>query len=202
MKQGSDEWFAARCGVVTASNFKLVMTGGGGKTRRSYMQKLVEEILTSSPAAPAFQSEAMMRGVDLEPDARRAYEALTDNSVQEVGIAYLCPEKRVAASPDGLIGDDGGLEIKCPLPHTHEKYLQDGRIPKQYLPQVQGSLWVTGRQWWDFVSFAPEFGSERNIMVHRVRRDEAYIETLSAKIHTFIEELDIIVEKYKDKRFA
>lgn len=195
--QGSPEWHAARCGVVTASNFKAVLTGGSGKTRRTYMYKLMGEITTGRVAPPSFESQAMQRGNDLEPEARDSYQDHTGHTVQEVGIAYLDQHKRVAASPDGLIGDEGGLEIKCPLPHTHEKYLVDRRIPKIYMPQVQGNLWVTGRKWWDFLSFAPEFPEGRHIMLHRVHRDEAYIDRLSSEVLRFVEELDILVESHR-----
>ncbi len=195
MEQGSDEWHAARCGVVTASNFKAVLTGGRGKTRANYMRRLYEEIKTGRPAPPSFQSAAMVRGCDLEPHARRAYEAHSGEDVREVGIVYLNDEKRVAASPDGLVSADGGLEIKCPLPHNHEKYMHEGRIPSQYVPQVQGNLWVTGRDWWDFVSYAPEFPSDRRMMVRRVYRDEAYISLLAESVFRFVDELDQMVRE-------
>ncbi|MEZ5813459.1 MAG: YqaJ viral recombinase family protein [Alphaproteobacteria bacterium] len=133
IQQGSDEWHAARCGVVTASNFKAILTKGSGKTRANYMRRLAEEIMTGRVAPPSFESKAMQRGNDLEPYARNAYQEKTGRRVREVGIAYLDESKRVAASPDGLISDDGGLEIKCPLPHTHEKYWQDGRAMKPIL---------------------------------------------------------------------
>lgn len=195
LEQGSDAWHAARCGVVTASNFKAVMTGGSGKTRLNYMRRLRDEILTGYPTPPAFQSEAMVRGCTLEPRARRAYQQETSESVREVGLIYLDETRRVAASPDGLVGEEGGLEIKCPLPHTHEKYLRDGSLPKPYVPQVQGNLWVTGRAWWDFVSFAPEFPSAHRLFVRRIYRDETYIAALRREITRFVAELDAVVEK-------
>lgn len=190
IRQGTDEWREARCGVVTASNFKAIMTGGAGRTRQSYMHRLAQEILSGTPAPPSFQSEAMVRGTALEPRARAAYEDHTGHSVHEIGLAYLNDERRVSASPDGLIGEDGGLEIKCPLPHTHERYLFEGRVPTLYVPQVQGNLWVTGRQWWDFVSFAPEFPEKRRMMIRRVYRDESYIARLRAEVLRFVEDLD------------
>ncbi|MCB1555955.1 MAG: YqaJ viral recombinase family protein [Alphaproteobacteria bacterium] len=194
IQQGSDEWFDARCGVVTASNFKAVMTGGSGKTRRSYMRRLYEEIKTGRPTPPSFQSAAMERGCNLEPRARAAYQAETNQDVREVGIVYLCNERRVAASPDGLIGEEGGLEIKCPLPHNHEKYLRDGGVPRQYIPQIQGNLWVTGRQWWDFVSYAPEMAPAYRLMIRRIYRDESYIAHLRREVERFVQELDEALE--------
>ncbi|MCB9989095.1 MAG: YqaJ viral recombinase family protein [Rhodospirillales bacterium] len=194
IEQGSDEWHDARCGVVTASNFKAVLTGGRGKTRASYMRRLRDEIITGRPTPPSFQSAAMVRGCDLEPQARRAYEEHAGESVREVGIVYLNDQRRVAASPDGLVNGNGGLEIKCPLPHNHEKYFREGRVPAQYVPQVQGNLWVTGREWWDFVSYAPEFPPEYRLMTRRVYRDEAFISLLKAEVERFIEELDKAVQ--------
>jgi len=194
IEQGSDEWFSARCGVVTASNFKAVMTGGGGKTRLNYMRRLRDEIVTGCPTPPSYQSAAMERGCDLEPQARDAYGSASGLDVREVGIVFLDEDRRVAASPDGLIGMEGGLEIKCPLPHNHTKYLHEGCVPKQYIPQVQGCLWVTGRDWWDFVSYAPEIADDSHMMICRITRDEDYIKTLRDKVLRFVEELDGFVQ--------
>jgi len=190
--QGSEEWFAARCGVVTASNFGRVLTGGAGKTRASYMRLLEQEILTGARAA-SYENEHMNRGRVLEPRARKAYEALTGRSVREVGIVYLDGRKRIAASPDGLIGEDGGLEIKCPLPKTHYEYLCGDAAPARYKAQIQGNLWVTGRQWWDFVSHAPEESASRRTVIFRVHRDESYIQLLKTEVMRFVEELDGLV---------
>ncbi|PJB69384.1 MAG: exonuclease [Alphaproteobacteria bacterium CG_4_9_14_3_um_filter_47_13] len=190
--QGTTEWQQARCGVVTASNFKLVMTKGGGKTRKAYMMRLRNEIKTGEPTE-SYWSDAMLRGAELEPHARRAYEAKTGYAVREVGINFLDESRRVGASPDGLIDADGGLEIKCPLVSTHNKYLQSRRIPSQYMPQIQGNLWVSRRKWWDFVSFAPERPPEEQIIIYRAYRDEGYITRLEAEIRRFIEELDSLL---------
>ncbi len=191
-EQGTTEWQQARCGVVTASNFKLVLTKGKGKTRKAYMMRLIEEKRTGRPTE-SYWSDAMKRGTDLEPRARKAYETTTGNGVKEVGINFLDERRRVGASPDGLIDHDGGLEIKCPLVSTHTKYLQSGRIPAQYVPQVQGNLWVSGREWWDFASFAPEMPPEEQIVIYRAYRDEDYISRLKSEVEQFVEELDQII---------
>ncbi len=190
-EQGTTEWQQARCGVVTASNFKLVLTKGGGKTRKAYMMRLAEEIRTGQPTE-SYWSDAMRRGTDLEPHARKAYEIETGHDVKEVGITFLDEKRRVGASPDGLINHDGGLEIKCPLISTHTKYLQSGYIPSQYMPQVQGNLWVSGREWWDFASFAPEMPDGERIVIYRAYRDEDYIARLQYEVERFVEELDQI----------
>ena len=163
------------------------------------MARLIEEKLTGQ-TAEIFWSEAMVRGTELEPRARNAYSASTGHSVREVGMAFLDNKKRVGASPDGLIGSDGGLEIKCPLPHTHEKYLIAGRPPSQYMAQIQGNLWITGRKWWDFVSFAPEFEPAERMMLCRVPRDEDYITRLASEVARFVEELDEIITSHVQKR--
>jgi len=193
LTQGTEEWHSARCGVVTASNFKLVLTGGKGKTRATYMRRLAEEIRTGRPTPQAFQSDAMRRGNALEPKARQAYEEHTNQAVREVGIIYLDENHRVGASPDGLVNGDGGLEIKCPMIHTHRKYVFNRTVPTQYVPQVQGNLWVTKREWWDFVSFAPELANDHRMMICRVYRDETYIERLQSEVERFVKELDAML---------
>ena len=192
IRQGSDDWHSLRRGVVTASNFGLVLTKGRGKTRRSYMERLLHEIIMGS-SPEMFWSEAMRRGTELEPEARTAYAENTGHTVREIAMAFLDGERRIGGSPDGLIGEDGGLEIKCPLPETHEKYLQEGRVPKKYTAQIQGNLWITGRKWWDFVSYAPEFQTSHRMLLRRVPRDEEYIAHLRAEILRFVEELDTVV---------
>lgn len=188
MEQGSDEWRRARCGVVTASNFRFVLAKGSGKTRKRYLDRVAQEIITGAPEEPVYWNGAMERGIELEPRARQAYAAATGHFVRETGLIFLDGNRRVSASPDGLINDDGGLEIKCPLPHTHAKYLQSGSAPAKYMPQIQGNLWITGRKWWDFASFAPE--GKNRIFIRRVYRDDAYIARLKAGVEAFLLELD------------
>lgn len=154
--QGSEEWLASRSGIATASCFADVMAvikSGEAASRRNYRAKLVVERLTGKPVK-GFVTKAMEQGTEREPLARVAYEAETGNSVSEVG---LCRHDTLecGASPDGLIGDKGGLEIKCPELATHLEYLRLKTVPAEYFWQVQGGLWITGREWWDFVSSIP-----------------------------------------------
>lgn len=188
--QGSEEWLASRSGIATASCFADVMAvikSGEAASRRNYRAKLVVERLTGKPVK-GFVTKAMEQGTEREPLARVAYEAETGNSVSEVG---LCRHDTLecGASPDGLIGDKGGLEIKCPELATHLEYLRLKTVPVEYFWQVQGGLWITGREWWDFVSFNPDFPENLQLAVRRVQRDEDAIKRLSAEVARFMDEV-------------
>lgn len=191
MEQGTQEWLELRLGKVTASKFSEVMTNGrGGKpsaTAKSYMIKLVAEILRGQPM-PFFENDAMRWGTETEPQARAMYELKNDVDVKEVAFVEL--NEFVGVSPDGLVGDDGLLEIKCPSTETQIKRFLDGiGLPKEYEAQVQGQLWVTGRKWCDFVSFDPRIDVEASYIQTRVYRDEEYIAKLEDKVTAFVEEM-------------
>ena len=189
--QGSDEWLAARLGIPTASMFKNIITSQGKPSTRAndYMHKLCAELLLGKQED--YKSEAMERGSELESEARTFYEFQSDLEVQQVGIVYLDEEKQVACSPDGFIGDDKGLEIKCPKSHTHVKYLLAGKVPAEYVPQVQGSMWITERSSWDFLSYYPGIAP----LLITVERDDEYIDLMAAEVNKFIEKLTIAKRK-------
>ncbi len=187
VEQGSEAWLRARLGIPTASNFKRIITPSGtlsGSALR-YMDDLVAEWQTGQPGAGCAPetSEWMRRGIELEPEARCCYAAQTGAAVAQVGLVYRDDKRLIAASPDGLVGAEGLLEIKCPKPVTHETYLRAGNLPPRYAPQVQGQLWVTGRQWCDFFSYDPD--AARQFLI-RVWRDEPYIEKLCAALEGFV----------------
>lgn len=193
MQQRSDEWFAARCGKATASRFADVMATvktGESADRRNYRAQLVCERLTGKPAE-TFTNRSMQIGTEREPDARVMYEATTGECVNEADFV-LIEGLRAGASPDGLIGDDGLIEIKCPNPATHIDYLRlpDGECPRAYFWQVQGQMLATGRQWCDFVSYHPEFPGELQIVVRRVQRDKSALAKLVMGLGKFLEEVD------------
>lgn len=184
--QGSPAWLQARIGVLTASNMDKVITPKTGKpsasmTPLSY-RMLAEEVLGRplDDAASGF----MERGRELEGEARAWYEFEHNCEVQQVGLV-LRDDGKVGCSPDGLVGDDGGVEIKCPAAHTHMGYLL-GAIPDEYYCQIQGSLWMTGRTWWDFVSYNPEMPP----VCLRYQRDEEFIAKLAAAAETLLATLD------------
>lgn len=191
-EQGGAEWLAARCGLPTGSRFADILAGGKGLTRKSYASQLALEIITGQPA-DTFKSADMATGTEREPVARAEYEALTGNFVTEVGFClhddFLC-----GVSPDGLIDHDGGVEIKCPKASTHAVYLAIPAEPPCYTAQVQGCMWVTGRQWWDFVSYHPDFPENARLIVRRVRRDPEYIERLEREVQSFSAEVQATVD--------
>lgn len=191
IEQGSQEWLLARAGHATASRFADVMAKvrtGEAKTRSDYRWELVTERLTGQPV-PQYVSKAMQRGTLLEPEARAAYEAETGDLVERVGFLPHPSIEWCGASPDGLIGKDGGCEIKCPdNPVIHVQTIKGG-MPEEHRPQVQGGMWVTGRQWWDFISYDPRMPESMQLYVERIKRDEAYIESLAAEVTRFLAEV-------------
>jgi putative phage-type endonuclease len=192
VEQGSPEWRAARAGIATASEFAAIIAkpnkdGGEKAGRRNYRRQLVVERLTGQPKED-FQSAAMKQGTEREPDARAAYANLTGEWVQTVGFVRH-DEIECGASPDGLIGDDGGLEIKCPEQSAHTDTLLDQAVPAEYVAQIQGNLWLTGRAYWDFVSFNPDFPPRMRLFRCRVLRDEKYIGALMVAVGLFMEEV-------------
>lgn len=191
MQQGTSEWLDVRAGKATASRFRDILAKiktGEAADRRNYRAELVCERLTGR-ADPAYTNAAMAWGNENEPFARIAYIAKTGAEVEEVGfIAHA--ELPAGASPDGLIGKDGGLEIKCPNKATHLATLKAKKMPAEHIPQVQGAMWITGRMWWDFVSYHPDFPEHLQLFVTRIDRDDEYIETLQKEVSEFLNEVE------------
>lgn len=180
IEQGSEEWLKLRLGVATASNFDKIITATGKEstTLPKYALELATQCLLTEPE-PSYKNDAMQRGNDLEPIARQAYAEQTLQFVEEVTM-FKSDCGDFGYSPDGLIGEDGLLEIKCPLATTHAKYLLDNKMPTDYWQQVQGGLWVSGRKWCDFVSFNLYFKNQQDrLFIVRVYRNEEYIQELN-----------------------
>ena len=173
-----------RLGTVTGTGFKQVLNKGKG--RQTYLDTLVEELSTGQPRE-VYISEYMKHGTKWEPMARLVYEAITERTVQQVG--FIVKDDFVGVSPDGLVGDDGIIEIKCPKDTTHEKYVDEHRLPPAYKPQVQGLLWVTDREWCDFMSYHPRPIGKERYMIKRVYRDDVYILTIQSETNKFITEI-------------
>lgn len=197
MAQGSEEWLKARLGHVTASVFSNATAGGAGKTRTTLMRKLIAERLTSLPEE-SYTNSAMDWGTETEQLARDYYAQINDCIVKEVGFVELSAD--IGASPDGLVGEDGLLEIKCPNSSTHIGYLLDNKMPSTYVKQVQGQMWVTGRKWTDFVSYDPRV-SKRPYWCTRVPRDEKIIAELDIKITLFIDEMKQVMARLEGPQF-
>lgn len=190
MIQGSDSWFAIRCGKVTASRVADVVArtkSGWGASRANYMAQLIAERLTDK-VAESYSNAAMQWGVDTEPEARAAYEFRTDATVTEVAFVEH-PHLDSGASPDGLIGDDGLVEIKCPNTATHIDTLLGQKIPSKYITQMQWQMACTKRQWCDFVSYDPRLPEAMRLYVKREHADAEQIKTLSEEIRLFLLEL-------------
>jgi len=196
IEQGTDEWLELRLGKLTASKFSDVIAKGRGnapsKTRESYMYQLAAEILTGEPQ-DSFTNKAMEWGNECEPAARAAYELKHDIDVEQ--CAFIERDQWVGVSPDGLVGENGLLEIKCPNSVTQIKRVLSGEFPNEYMAQVQGQLWVSGREWCDFVSYDPRINTDADYFEIRVFRDEDYIENLANQCTDFIEELSDLLTK-------
>jgi len=194
--QGSDEWLSARLGLPTASCFDKIITASGGKSTQSsaYMGKLLAEFITGEPEE-YFSTPDMERGTRLEPMARVFYSAITGNEVEQVGMVYLNKDKVIACSPDGLM-KDRGLEIKCPKLGNHIGYVLDGKLPPKYKSQVQGSIWVTGLDKWDFMSYHPDYEP----LLITVERDDIFIEKMEKEILEFSEILESLKQKIDNKK--
>jgi putative phage-type endonuclease len=191
LAQGSTAWLAARCGLVTASRVADVIAktkSGWGASRANYMAELIAERLTGQPAE-RFTNAAMQWGTDTEPQARAAYEFFHDVTVEQVGLVIHPTITNSAASPDGLVGDDGLVELKCPQTATHIDTLLAGKIPAKYITQIQWQMACTGRQWCDFVSFDPRLPGDLSMFCRRVQRDDERIGELGSDILEFLADL-------------
>jgi len=205
MDQRTEEWFSARLGKVTASRVADLMAktkSGPSASRANYMADLIVERLTGQ-RAEGFTSAAMQWGTDTEPQARAAYEFHMDANVAEDGFCLHPTIADFGASPDGLIGDVGLLEIKCPNTAAHLEVLLTGAIPAKYVTQMQAQLACTGRAWCDFVSFDPRMPGEMQMFVKRVARDDAFIAEMEGEITAFLAELtqklDALRAQYQDQ---
>lgn len=193
--QGSEEWHELRREVITASRFKDVMSKGAGKTRKSYMYQLAAESITGE-VSENYTNDAMAWGTETEPQARAMYELESGNHVEQV--AFIKHDtKNVGVSPDGLINEDGLVEIKCPKTTTQIETFLSGKMPACHKAQVQGQLWISERKWLDFVSFDPRIDGDASYFCVRIERDEDYISELEKACDEFSVELNAMIKKLK-----
>lgn len=191
--QGSAEWFKERAGKVTASRFKDAMDklkkGGYGSKREGYKWELVTERITGF-AVDHYASTAMQWGTDQEPVSRMAYEARTGLMVEEAGFILHPDIPTVGGSPDGLIGDDGGVEYKNPFNSAvHLACFIDG-MPDEHRPQIQGLLWITGRKWWDFVSHDSRMPEPYTLYIQRILPDPEFIAEMETHVRAMLADVD------------
>jgi len=197
MQQGTPEWFAARCGKVTASRVADVIAKtktGYGASRANYRAQLITERLTGM-VAESYQNEAMRWGTETEPQARAAYSFMHDAEVIEVGMVPHPSIEMSGASPDGMVGTDGLVEIKCPNTATHIETLLSRQVPEKYVTQIFWQMACTGRKWCDFVSFDPRLPPHLQMFVKRVPRDDAAIAALEAEVTAFLAEVEDTLAK-------
>lgn len=199
-EQRSPEWFDIRRGKVTGTGFAKVLDrttkGAEGASRRAYRAQLVVERLTGCSLPGPYVTQAMQWGMDQEPYAMAAYLSQRTPYVDTPAFIEMC-DLSVGISPDALIGHDGLLEIKCPQAPNHLDYIRKRVLPDEYVPQVQGSLWVTCREYCDFISYNPTFPKHLQLLVVRAWRDDAYIARLSEAVLYFLDEVEMEVESLK-----
>lgn len=198
--QGSDAWKQLRAGKVTASRVKDIVATtktGYSTSRDKYMTQLLLERLTNT-VADSYTNDAMSWGTEQEPFARAAYEAAKSVMVDQVAFVNHPTIEMAGASPDGLVNDDGLVELKCPMSHTHLESILGG-IDDQYKVQVQWQMACTGAKWTDLCSFDPRFPAELQLVIKRFERDDAYIATLEKEVIKFLTELDDKLNKVKSR---
>jgi len=194
-EQNSDAWMRARLGLPTASEFDVVLRekgrGASGEsiTRTKYLYRLAAEIVTGEPGE-SYSNQYMDRGHALEPEARSLYAFLTDEEIKQVGFIR---NGQKGASPDSLVGDKGGLEIKTKAPHLMVEALLKDEMPPEHMAQVQGNIWIAERDWWDLCLYWPRLP----LFAKRVYRDDIYIKKLSAAVDRFNAELAEVVERVR-----
>lgn len=193
IEQGSADWLALRLGIVTCSELDCLLVNGKGEEgfgagAITYMDQLIGERITGEAAELPFSTRATERGHELEGKARELYKARTDLSYEEVGIIL---DHGIGYSPDALIGDNGLIEVKTKLPKFQVGVILSGEIPKEHIAQCQGGLWVSGREWIDFISYWPGMP----LFIKRAYRDEALIARIAERVATFHELLEARMAK-------
>lgn len=195
--QGSQEWLDLRMGKITASRLKDVLSKGRGsapsKTRLSYMYQLAAEILTGE-REEGFTNKYMEWGNEWEDSARAAYELKNNIEVKEVAFIEHDAGK-IGVSPDGLVGENGLLEIKCPKTTTQISWYLSGKVPPEHYDQIQGQIWISERDWCDFVSYDPRINGESGYFEVRVLRDDSHISKICKECREFLIELDQLLDK-------
>lgn len=197
--QGSDEWKALRLGKVTASRVADVIAktkSGYSASRANYMAQLIAERLTGT-AAETFVNAAMQHGTDTEPEARDAYSFYQGATVEQVAFVPHPKINQAGASPDGLVGEDGLVEIKCPNTAGHLETLLGQAVPAKYTAQMQFQMACTGRKWCDFVSYDPRMPEHMRLFVRRITRDDKFIKEIEEEIAAFLLEMAMKLSQLK-----
>ena len=199
IEQGTEEWFATRCGKVTASRIADIIAttkSGYSASRVNYEAQLICEILTGKPAE-SFTNAAMAWGTETEPLARAQYELKTGNMVNQIGFVVHPKIEQAGASPDGLVDNDGLIEIKCPNTSTHLDTLLSQKVPSKYITQMTWQMLCTGRKWTDFVSYDPRLPDNLQLFIQRIPLDTEYGKKLVSEVKGFLEEVNEKIVKLR-----
>jgi hypothetical protein len=198
--QGSEGWFQDRAGIPTASEFSKILTSTGKASTQAdkYMNQLLAEYCAGGPIDQIEATYWMERGKEIEAEGRDTYSFISGNQVDQANFCFLNERKMVGASPDGFIGENGLYEGKSPKGSVLISYMLSGKLPTTYKPQVQGQLWITGREWCDFCCYHPELKP----FILRVNRDEKYISLLADEVDAFIDDMLIKRAKLADMGFV
>lgn len=192
--QGDEQWLAERAGKVSASNFSKIFTSTGaktnGETRKSYLYQVAGERISKTPEE-TFKSEWMIRGNELEADARFSFEQSTGLFVAQTGMVLLDEREEISCSPDGLIEENSGLELKCPKISTHIGYIESNKLPSAYKQQVMGCMWICRRDTWHFMSYHPSIKP----FLFVAERDEKYLKLLEEAVEEFNAEVNELVAR-------
>lgn len=190
IEQGTDKWLSLKAGVVSSSEFHRVITPKGKESQDSnfLIEKAIER--KTGRLYSTFASYDMKRGIELQPEATALCELILDVEIHEIGFCFLDENRKIGASTDGLIEEDGAFEVKCPRGVTHWHYLDAGVLPSEYIPQVQGEMWVTDRKWCIFMSYYPGLDP----LIIKVKRDDDYIQKLQRCVRRFVYQLDKLTE--------
>jgi hypothetical protein len=194
IEQGSDAWGLERAGSVGGAGINCVLAKGQGKSRQSLLYRLAGEILADGPI-PSYSNGYMERGHEHEPEARALYEFMHDCTVEQVSL-IRADIPGVHVSPDGLVGDDGGIEIKTMMPHIYVELIDTGKIDLAYIRQCQMFLWVTKRAWIDFIAYCPEI-TTRPMWVKRITPDPGIQAQIETELPVFLRELGKLVERVR-----
>lgn len=200
IEQGSPEWLALRLGKITGSRvgdaLATIKSGAFAASRKDYAFDLALERITGELQGPDLSRVSWVQeGKEREPEARDLYSFMTGNEVQQIGFATHDALPFFGASPDGLIGDDGVLEIKCPTAKKHLQYLLAKEVPADYIYQIEAELACSGRKWCDFVSYHPAFPAESRIFIKRYAANDARIVELESGVQAFEIEVQAIVKQ-------
>jgi hypothetical protein len=194
IEQGSKQWLKERIGSIGGSSVASAVAKGKGKTRETLLYRMAGEMLSGIPYS-GYQNEHMIMGTEREPSAKALYSLMNDIEVKEVALIRSEPGKHY--SPDGLV-NDGLIEIKSVIPSTHIKTIDKNVVPAEYRKQIQWGLFVSKREWCDFVSYCPEI-SDKPMHVIRAERDKSLIGDLNAGVDSFLNDLNWVVEKIRNK---